>query len=335
MGTILHPDNINLLITNKDMSYPSPHLRHAGFSLIELSIVMVIMGFMLAGILEFQKIQMAGKAYTTTREHIAETNKAIEVYVNHYGRLPCPASMTAKEEDPLYGVAPDCAALLASSSLTTNDGYILTEGRNKEKVLIGKIPFRELSLVQNNSRDYWNRDMYYAVSAKLTDAENYYQFSGVIDVVDAFDRSLTEANTGVQYVLLSTGLDPTSPGASTCDTDRADGENCNGNGIFRYADLSFGKTKDFYDDVLSYIVWVQPLDKTAGQCSLMEYILSRPGISVDDVTSALGENQRLFLKPGDMTYLCNRRLLNKMGMKNCMLFSCTGNNVLQYVETIN
>lgn len=320
---------------NKNMPRHLARRTEAGFSLIEISIVLTIIGIVMVGVLQLQKIHLAGKTYGDTRANINEINQAISVYLTRNSRLPCPASLTAKPDEENYGAAPDCKELLSSASMTTDDEYLLVDGRNDGKVIIGKIPFRELNITESKTKDGWRRDLYYAVSANLTDMEKYDQFKGVIDIVDAYDRSLTEINTGAQYVIFSTGEDNALPGTDACIKERADSENCNGDGKFRAAELAFAATDKFYDDVLSYMVWVPPVSGTVGQCNIVHQLLSYPSIQLSDITGALGEDHALSLSPGEMTFLCNRRLLRKMGMKSCVLFNCRADNVLQIVETIN
>lgn len=320
---------------NKIMLRPSLPRRQAGFSLVELAIVMTVIGIVMVGLLQLQRLQMANKSLNQTKANIETINKAISIYVSRYSRLPCPASLTATRDTESYGAAPDCKEVLSSSSIMTDNAHIMTEGRDNEKVLIGKIPFRELNIPETSSRDGYGRDLYYVVSGKLTDMENYDQFKGVINVVDAYDHSLTELNIGVQYVIFSTGGDNAPPGSEQCNKERADGENCNGDGTFRAMEMSLGQAESFYDDILSYTVWVPPLENAAGQCNLVHQLLSYPDITLDDIQSALGEDRPLSLYPGEMTFLCNKHLLQKMDMKNCVLINCRSDNVLQIVETIN
>ncbi len=314
---------------------PPECFSQAGFSLIELSIALTIIGIFMVGFLHLQKLQMSGKTMNETKANIDEINMAVSVYASRYGRLPCPASLTAKKEDETYGFAPDCRNVLSSSSIMADAGHIITEGRDGEKVVIGKIPYRELNVPEKSSRDGWGKDFYYAVSGRLTDTESYDQFKGAINVVDAHDRPLTELNVGAQYVIFSTGSDSAPPASEECDRERADGENCNGDGTFRAMDLSLGKTKDFYDDILYYTAWVPPVQNATGQCNILHQLLSYPDVTLADIQESLGEDRQLSLYPGEMTFLCNRRLLQKMDMKNCVLFSCRSDNVLQVVETIN
>lgn len=305
-----------------------------GFSLIEISIVLTIIGIVMVGALQMQKIHMANKTYTDTRANIDAINKAISIYVSRNSRLPCPASLIARPDEEGYGAAPDCKELL-SFSITSDKTHLLVDGRNDVKVLIGKVPFRELNITENTTKDGWRKDLYYAVSANLTDMENYDQFKGAIDVVDAYDRSLTEINTGAQYVIFSMGTDAFSPDDDSCDEKRSDGENCNGDGKFRAADIALGKTESYYDDVLSYVVWVPPPVNTAGQCNIVHELLSYPNVELADITAAIGEDRPTSLYPGEMAFMCNPALLKKMKMKNCILFNCRADNVLQIVEQYN
>lgn len=306
-----------------------------GFSLIELSIVMIVIGIVMVGVMDLQRLHLANKTYADTRANIADINRAISVYVSRNSRLPCPASLNAKRSEEPYGVAPDCKELLSFNSVDTDKTHLIVNGRDDEKIIIGRIPFRELNIAENTSKDGWRKDLFYAVSANLTDMEKYDQFKGVIDVVDDYDRSLTEINTGAQYIVFSTGADPVLPGDESCDVKRPDGENCNGDGIFRVSDIALGNKKSFFDDVVSYIVWVPPPPNATGQCNIVHQLLSYPDIELADIKTALGEDQPLTLSPGDMLFLCNRPLLKKMNMDSCILMNCRADNVLQIVEQVD
>lgn len=306
-----------------------------GFSLIELSIVMIVIGIIMVGVLDMQRLHMANKTYADTRTNIADINKAISIYVSRNSRLPCPASLNAKRSEESYGVAPDCKELLAFISPDKDKTHLIVNGRDDEKVIIGRIPFRELNIAENTIKDGWRKDLFYAVSANLTDMEKYDQFKGVINVVDDYGRSLIDINTGAQYVLFSTGVDTAIPGDEACDVKRPDGENCNADGTFRVSDISLGNNESFFDDVVSYVVWVPPPPNVTGQCNIVHQLLSYPDIELSDIKMALGEDQPLTLSPGDMLFLCNRPLLKKMNMDSCILMNCRADNVLQIVEQVD
>lgn len=306
--------------------------RENGFTLIEIAIGLVIVGMLMGGALEIARVHAVQKTYKATRSNIEEINKSISLYLARFGQLPCPAPVTATQDDKEYGKGGNCEELL-STSMSTSDDYIITQGRQGEKVIIGKVPFRDLSLVQTFTRDGWNRDLYYAVSGGLTDTDTYSQYGGVIDAVDSHDVSLTHEDTGVQYVLYSTGSDAAPPGSKECIPDRADTENCNGDGTFRYAPTALGPGENYYDDIISYITWV-PTPDMSENCSIPDYIASMGNSNTGEIESYVKDGAKLYLSPGDMSFVCNRRILSAINAKQCVLFICTPTGSLRRVETI-
>lgn len=306
--------------------------RQSGFTLIEIAIGLVIVGMLMGGALEIARVYAVQKTYKTTRANIDAINGSIALYLARFSSLPCPAPLNALQDDKEYGKGGNCEELL-STSLSTNDNYIVTQGRGNEKVIIGKLPFRDLSLVQTLTRDGWNRDFYYAVTANLTDSDTYSQYAGVIDVVDSNDVTLTHEETGVQYVIYSTGSDAAHPGTEECVPDRADSENCDGDGTFRYAPTALGPGTSYYDDIISYVTWIASPDMSE-HCSIPDYISSISNTSAGEVESYAKENAQLYLNPGDMSFVCNRRMLSALNTRQCVLFVCTPTGSLRRVETI-
>lgn len=310
----------------------SPPQSRNGFTLIEVAIALVVAGMILGGALEVARVYAVSKTYKTTRSHIEETNKSVALYLSRFGHLPCPAPLSAMQDSKEYGKGGDCQQLL-STVMSSSDDYIVSEGRNREKVIIGKLPFRDINLVQSSTRDGWNRDLYYAVSASLTQTDTYSQYAGVIDVVDSHDVTLTNDETGVQYVIYSTGSDDAPPDTKQCIEKRADNENCDGDGTFRYAPTALGPGPAYYDDIISYITWVAAPEMSAS-CSLPDYVASVSNANIDDIRSSIADEDKLYLNPGDMTFVCNRRILSALNARQCILFLCSTTGMIQRVETI-
>ncbi|MDP2285944.1 MAG: prepilin-type N-terminal cleavage/methylation domain-containing protein, partial [Pseudohongiella sp.] len=80
--------------------------KNAGFTLIEMSIVLLIMGLILGGLLA-----ALGQSTESTRRTDASTQiklieEALYGYAQTYGRLPCPSThLTAGVEAPVGGGA--------------------------------------------------------------------------------------------------------------------------------------------------------------------------------------------------------------------------------------
>lgn len=117
--------------------------KDGGFSLIELSVVLLIIGLLL--ITSFE-----GSKYFLIQNHIKATNvklnaiqRAIEIYVRRTGHLPCPAPLTATS---------------GNSECGTGEG-------SSKTILVGGVPYRDLDLTADLSHDSWGGKFVYSVYA--------------------------------------------------------------------------------------------------------------------------------------------------------------------------
>lgn len=122
--------------------------KDSGFSLIELSVVLLIIGLLL--ITSFE-----GSKYFLIQNHIKATNvklnaiqRAIEIYVRRTGHLPCPAPL--KSTSGNSDCSPDGTKGIFGSS---------------ETILVGGVPYRDLDLTADLSHDSWGGKFVYSVYA--------------------------------------------------------------------------------------------------------------------------------------------------------------------------
>ncbi|MEJ0010878.1 MAG: type II secretion system protein [Alphaproteobacteria bacterium] len=146
-----------------------PRIR-AGFSLVELSVVMVILAILATSGLEAAAIYLNHTAVQTTTERLAVIDNALRSYVRIYGRLPCPADRT-----------------VAITDGTTNGGYgkeycngALAIGSTG--VWQGMVPFRDLNLPMEVAVDGWGDRFNYLVTSRLTATSTYFAYPETIDV---------------------------------------------------------------------------------------------------------------------------------------------------------
>lgn len=133
--------------------------RRAGFSLLELSIVLVIAGLMTLVYLQFNESAESGDSSGATKAQLALIDRAVLAYVAKNDRFPRPAARTAGVEDPLYGREVPLA--LVTTILDTDASG---------KVLFGALPFQELGLATSFAGDAWGNKFTYVVTNELTDA---------------------------------------------------------------------------------------------------------------------------------------------------------------------
>jgi prepilin-type N-terminal cleavage/methylation domain-containing protein len=90
-----------------------------GFTLVEMTIVLLIVSILLAGILIPLSIQIELRKYTDTKKTMDQINEAIMGFVLINGRLPCPATGTVAD-----GTAGAGTELLTGEVCTSYTGVI-------------------------------------------------------------------------------------------------------------------------------------------------------------------------------------------------------------------
>ena len=133
-------------------------LRCAGFSLVELSIVVAILSVVATMGLEAAANFVNRSAGSLTRERLTVVDDALLRFFRIYGRLPCPAVLTTPPTNTAYGQE-DCT----NPTLVNNTG----PGGG---VLIGALPFRTLNLPMSYSLEGFNDKLNYAVTVNFTSA---------------------------------------------------------------------------------------------------------------------------------------------------------------------
>lgn len=129
-----------------------------GFTLVEMAIVLVILGFVLAALLTPLQAQRNQLFQTQTQNTLEEAKKALLGYAQSQGRLPCPATATSNTdagslgmENPLGGTrnttppaaVPNCSTYLgflpaATLGIEPTDvsGFVLDAWNNRIRYAI-------------------------------------------------------------------------------------------------------------------------------------------------------------------------------------------------------
>lgn len=226
------------------MKYPNPYrLMNAGFTLIEMAVVLMIMALLLGGLLPTISSQIEQRNTNDTRKQLDEIQQALIGYAIINGRLPCPASSTSS------GV----------ESPTTGTGIC-------DHPYDGYVPAATLGLSGTDSSgfavDSWGNRIHYAVTSSNNNAftiPNGMSTVGISNLAPnllacstatgisatscASGSSLTPS--GIPMVIFSTGKNGAQSSASSDET-----ANLDGNRTF----VSHNPTPTF-DDL---ITWVSP-----------------------------------------------------------------------------
>ncbi len=235
-----------------------PRNHKHGFSLIELSIVFVVIGILMTGALTFVSGYTKGHQIKETRMKLQAIEQALIVHVRKYGHIPCPASRTTQRGTASFGVSPTlCNTAPPGGTVDVNSG----------KVRIGMVPVKRLGLPEEHAFDGWgNRITYVAIRDLAVDKDTYNAYTttdtnGVIIIQDGNGNQLypvDDKNINA-YALISHGSDGkgsfnrTGQNVVACGTATKDSENCDADSLFFDMPINDGDTPASYFN--DYIRW--------------------------------------------------------------------------------
>lgn len=202
--------------------------QEAGFTLIEMSIVMLIFSIIVLPLLSlYAEYQLAQKRVVTL-ERIDNAASQVRIYRPSTFAYPCPADRALSPNDAMYGFE-DCAAFLALAMNTCSaNGGICKVGGSRDAdgvggndpVLIGAVPFRTIEATNrqgimsfDSQLDGWGNKFTFAISARTT---NYVTPRNSISVGNDFKY-------GVITALDENGR--STAGIGMYDLDNLDGDN--------------------------------------------------------------------------------------------------------------
>lgn len=223
-----------------------PRRRYsAGFSLVEIAIVMVIIGLILASVAGPLGNYKAKDRYQETREYLENTRQALLIFAAAKGHLPCPDN--------------------------DNDGDEDRAGPNTCDTDQGLLPYLDLGLERETA---WGEVPTYIVHGRAADedcdaatneAECFFDDStgfnfatkagqtGKLNIEDADSNKLVEQGIAL---MISYG---SNTAATLADCDNSGGEleheNCDGNSKFIHTSYR-GAEANSYDDQL---IWLDQL----------------------------------------------------------------------------
>ena len=202
--------------------------RAAGFTLVEMAVVLAIVALLLGGLLPTISSQIEQQRRSEVRKQMDEIQQALMGYAIVNGRLPCPAKATIATGSPSAGMF-DCTL----SPLT------------------GVVPWATLG---TSETDAWGRRFTYTVSSTFATSSFILTSTGTLTVKNAAAGINIASNIPAVFVSHGTnGLGAyTSQGtpiAASSDPDEAD--NSNGGTTF----VSHYFVQNGFDDL---VVWISP-----------------------------------------------------------------------------
>ena len=223
-------------------------LQQSGFTLIEVSIALIIIGLLAVPAMQTYRIFRANQVIQTSKADLQAVRTALQKYVFKNGSYPIPAALDVALDNG--GGAEYMGAIVPCSANQTT--VCLTSG-----VLIGAVPYAALNLPSKYALDGYDHKILYAVTKALTNSSTYTDNGGTIKVNGT-------GATNAHYVLVSFGPDgkgsfsPAGKLTMPCPTSLTalDDENCNNDNVFsdNNGDINSPQGATHFDDYVSYVV---------------------------------------------------------------------------------
>lgn len=234
-----------------------------GFSLIEVTIVMLIGGLILASISAMLIAYIKKTNLYVTRERLETIDQALQEYLSLNGRYPCPASLSVAPDTPGYGFE-------QASTPGLCDSAPVVAGRNGRNVRLGAVPVRSLGLPDDFISDAWAVRFTYAVTEALAQSGTFDSREGGLQVLDSADNNIAidptlapgdaDRDGTAHYVIVSHGENelggtPEGGGAALpCPAAPSlEAENCDGDASFRSTiRFSSASGSAYFDDLVYF-----------------------------------------------------------------------------------
>ncbi len=271
--------------------------KQAGFTLIEMAVVLVIIGAMAASGLAVYKVYLEEERYEKTESVMVDLVAEIGDFRSVYGRYPCPAEFTAAPGDLTYGLEEtDCRAANYGTSGACSDGICTATSANVSAplIVIGTLPWKSMGLRETDVYDGNGNKVLYAVTGPQTSSATFAMNAGGIGLNDSAGGSIITPPDTAHFVVISHGNNGIGAysrsgaiGFNCNDGPLPEQENCDNDNVFVF----MPKSDDFDDRVqfftpsdISY--WEK---STAGSQNI--YLRDGDGIAVganvtDDLTTA-------------------------------------------------
>lgn len=257
------------------------HSRTDGFSLIEMSILVTVVGLFMAALLSSSQIRKETTAYDRTEATLDRAVMGIREFYKTNQRLPCPASLTVQKGDNafsgqiLYGREPTgtfaCGGATAPT-LATHGIHEYRQSGTARWIRIGMLPTRSLGLPDSVGIDGWGNRIWYATIEELAESET--AFNGFVPPASPHESisilgqlspatSIVPLSSGdaMAYVLISMGKDGlgayTKAGVlkAACDMTlpRAfESYNCDADDRFTFGAINETATDNYFYDLLRW-----------------------------------------------------------------------------------
>lgn len=252
-------------------------LSSSGFTLVEMTIVILISSIVLITVMEAVKTWMDKIVAIENQQRLNAIQLALTNYQTQNNRLPCPASFIVATGAANFGreivkggcpltYTPDGTNTVAATGRTGSTDAFGSSKVTSPPIIIGALPVRDLGLPDSYIADSYGYRYTYAITQSETTAP-LNGFAGAINVVDNTGATvLPLAGDGTSgtatYVLVDHGKDgkgayydgATTTAVSCGSAAGWDNDNCNhyASGYFRSAAFSNQSGTSHFDDMVAF-----------------------------------------------------------------------------------
>jgi len=270
----------------------------AAFTLIELSMVVMVASLMTAGYLRYATVRKDTDSVTATNTSLDVIETALQNYRNTYGRLPCPSDLTLAENTANFGIEAankgSCrggtpAANFVNSAADPDAAQALYTSENTSpyaianQVVVGAVPTKTLMLPDKYAYDSWGRKIFYSVDIRSTGNGAFLAYNSSNSIIGAIAVKNTASDTLANALTYKAIYALTSPGKNghggyvrnfgatsvlfdygSTDADEQKNCHCNSSAAATAFDRIFvqkNKTNTF-DDIVRYKTRMQLISPT-------------------------------------------------------------------------
>lgn len=243
-----------------------------GFSLLEFSIVLAILGIMIAGAVGMYELYRQQVALERNANSLRTMKGAIDSYFVKYHHYPCPAPRTATQKDANYGRSLNCNDKAAADYRLITRNIDLDGDGVAEPVRIreGMLPFMDLAEFLadegsthekpsgSNTLDAYNRFFTYVVTEHQA-TDQYGDKAGAILLRDEHDRDVAN---NANFLLISHGANGAGARITQnntflpCSGAGKDLENCDGDYEYIHGLQYHAPGDNYYDDQIGFLQWM-------------------------------------------------------------------------------
>ena len=140
---------------------PINQLNPRAFSLLEMSLVLIIISVILSSGLNIATSNLKNSKNNVTKERIKEIYKNLGVFLATEKRLPCPSSLKLKESDANYGnESLNSYGNCTNNNSSPENSFVSSSNGN---IIIGGIPNKALNLGSDFAKDGFGNRLFYVV----------------------------------------------------------------------------------------------------------------------------------------------------------------------------